>query len=108
LRITYIVIKQFARWVREVTPPTIDIRIFGLNPDDLETVKAFLEENCRDLTYNECKEWFLKTYLQGIRARTEEEIENMALSQTLQMMSYYLETTSVSEAFKRIYMKYGA
>jgi len=107
VRITYIVVKNFARFMKEVTPESISFDVIGVDPDNLESVRKFLEEECSDLDYDECKSHYIKTYLHGMVKKDEEWIEQEALTRAEQDLSYYLGTTRVSEAFKKIYAKYG-
>jgi len=107
MRITYLVVKNFAKWMKAVTPPDVSFDVIGANPDNLKSVEKLLREYCLDLSYDECKRLYVEQLLHGRRVKTEEDIEAEAVTNAERSMSYYNGTTSVSEAFKRIYDKYG-
>ncbi|MEM4827782.1 MAG: hypothetical protein QXK07_07085, partial [Desulfurococcaceae archaeon] len=105
MRITYIVAKAFANWVKKVTPNEL-MDSLEFDPDDVYQVMRWLEETCGDLEYTECKELFVREYLHGMRKKEEKDIEYENLMYAEMQMDYYFQTRSISEAFKRVYNEY--
>ncbi|MEM4570135.1 MAG: hypothetical protein QXE66_02375 [Desulfurococcaceae archaeon] len=105
MRITYIVAKAFAQWVKKVTPDEV-YDYLEFDPDDIQQVMRWLEETCSDLEYTECKELFIREYLHGMRKKEEKDIEYENLMYSEMQMDYYFGTRSISEAFKKVYSEY--
>lgn len=99
MKITPIVIKAFREWLKRTAKG--DLSALGIDINNDESIKNFLKEVCYDLTYNECKAKVLENYptLFTVK-RTEYEEE------ALRAMNYYLGTSYVSEAFKKVFTKY--
>ncbi|MEM4620559.1 MAG: hypothetical protein QW607_10145, partial [Desulfurococcaceae archaeon] len=103
IRLNYIVVSAFQRFVKKVTPDYLLSKL-SFDVNDLNSVENWIIENCFDLTYDECKDKFIEIELHGFEKKQIEEQWETSVYQT---MSYYLETFHVSEAFKKIYKRYG-
>lgn len=106
IRVTYVTAKAFAQWVKKITPESFRSGL-TFDPDNITSVIKYLNQACKDLEYNECKEQFVSEYLHGIREKSDEQIDYEIQAYTEMAMDHYLGTRSVSEAFKKIYKEYG-
>jgi len=98
VKITTIVVKRFREWLEEqIRRINIDPAVLGLTELTDENVKAFLEEHCKDLTYEECKDKVLEMY-PVLKYAKPVDVEALALAQ--QELTEYYNTPYVSEAFK--------
>jgi hypothetical protein len=101
--VTPIVIKQFTEWLKKVFPPDFDLQIIGVDPEDPNSVRRFLEDFCGDLPYVECKQKVLEVYGGLVKREGERE----ALEEAIKALEYYFGTPYPSEAFKKLYQKLG-
>ncbi len=101
MRITYVTVEAFKSFLeRKFSDEIYDA--LGVDPERLETIERFLLENCADLTYTEC----IKKVEQEYSIYRKKEIDEL-ISQARAVLSHYLGTPYVSDAFKKLYDKYG-
>jgi len=101
--VTPIVVENFRRWLKRVFPPDFDFQVIGIDIEDPNSIRRYLEEMCPDLTYRECLDHLLKVY-EGV-AKGEGGQE--ALELALQELSHYYGTMYVNDAFKKLYERLG-
>ena len=97
---TPVVVRNFINYVRKIFPKDFDFQILGFDINDRESVKRYLLEECENLEYHECLRKIVKAYESIIQKEYD------YLGEAQRQMNYYLGTTYVSEAFKKIYQKY--
>jgi hypothetical protein len=102
MRITYITIKAFRKWLKE-SIGDFDPQELGIDLESDESIKRFLKEYCEDLTYQECKEK-IKELFPIIKEKKDLDAEVKAEAD--QMLTYYFSTVYVSRIFKDLYKKY--
>ncbi len=101
MRITYITAEAFREFLRRKFSDEI-YDALGVDPERIETIEKYLQEHCADLTYSEC----LKKVEQEYSMYKKKEIDEL-VSQARAVLSHYLGTPYISDAFKLLYNRYG-
>jgi len=105
LKITPIVVMNFAKWLQEKLKEGFDPAVLGIDFRKPETIQKYLEENCADLTYNECKMITEKKFKPAMKQEHEYDPEYAVYVVKAQFEEYF-GTDKVSIAFKKMLMSH--
>ncbi len=105
MKITPIVVMNFAKWLQGKLKEGFDPAVLGIDLRKPETIQKYLEENCADLTYNECKmitEERVKTAMKN-EVQYDPEYELYVIKEQFEE---YFGTDKISIAFKKMLMSH--